>query len=459
MRPDVQNVIIVLFMTHLVQFTCADVFCSTWGNLGCSSYCFLRGRPKGSCQLDQISQFSSCVCETIYGGGDGENELYDQPIDGEGLGETTGGGGGIVNLSQVVSDGNETMNDAQAVQLENELILDDADVLDIEEQNDEEEGRLHWLMRQIIFMPVRRDGLFVEKNLSDPSGYNLDNTRNYRIPSENGSLGAWFIWPNGCNKTFLSQLDSSNKLLIYFHGSSATRGFYPRVQLYRLLGDMGYHVLAFDYRGYGDSSKTSLSEMSVVLDGVSVLQWAAKLINSKNRWYQPLVIVWGHSLGTSIATQAICKWQNQTGMEDMLVSTLVLESAFTQMADVINTFSMGRAVATMIKLLQLDVKSMIPSNVQFNTVSKLNMVEAPTLMLHAEDDPVVSVKLGRKLLNETVQAGKTNIRMKVFEKSLRLRHSHMHRANKLKLYIKEMEDRAILFHNQWIWDNYQLSHS
>ena len=43
-------------------------------------------------------------------------------------------------------------------------------------------------------------------------------------------------------------------VVLYLHGNSAHRASAHRVELYRLLASMGYHVVCFDYRGYGDST-------------------------------------------------------------------------------------------------------------------------------------------------------------------------------------------------------------
>lgn len=51
---------------------------------------------------------------------------------------------------------------------------------------------------------------------------------------------------------------------------SPDRGFSYRISLYNKLTELGFHVLAFDYRSYGDSSPVRLSETTTVEDGLAV---------------------------------------------------------------------------------------------------------------------------------------------------------------------------------------------
>lgn len=61
-------------------------------------------------------------------------------------------------------------------------------------------------------------------------------------------------------------LTSTDTVVLYLHGNAHNRSLQHRVQLYRLLLEMGYYVLAIDYRGFGDSSPVDLTETSVVAD-------------------------------------------------------------------------------------------------------------------------------------------------------------------------------------------------
>lgn len=127
----------------------------------------------------------------------------------------------------------------------------------------------------------------------------------------------------------------------------ADRGFSYRVSLYKLLTRLGYHILTFDYRcrdlilsllshfdhrAYGDSSPASLSERTAVEDGRAVFRWIQEIVRSDDR---PRIVLWGHSLGTAIATRTLLDIQEDN--ED-LVAGLVLESPFNKMEDELKHF-------------------------------------------------------------------------------------------------------------------------
>lgn len=75
-------------------------------------------------------------------------------------------------------------------------------------------------------------------------------------------LGVWHILPASVSENIRSEgrvlsedeienlLDvDSHSILIYFHGNSFDRTTTHRCNLYNFLSDMGFHVLAIDYRG------------------------------------------------------------------------------------------------------------------------------------------------------------------------------------------------------------------
>ena len=73
-----------------------------------------------------------------------------------------------------------------------------------------------------------------------------------------------------------------------------------RVGLYKKLLALGYYVLAVDYRGYGDSTVISPTEASCVMDARAALAWLTAKLGDKVK-----VIIWGHSLGTAIASHMV----------------------------------------------------------------------------------------------------------------------------------------------------------
>jgi abhydrolase domain-containing protein 12 len=95
--------------------------------------------------------------------------------------------------------------------------------------------------------------------------------------------------------------ESEKPVIIYFHGNMGTRGTEHRVELYRLFQEEDSHVIAFDYRGFADSTG-SPSETGLVADGHCVYAWLRKVLGDQVR---VPVYLWGHSLGTGLAISTI----------------------------------------------------------------------------------------------------------------------------------------------------------
>ena len=70
-------------------------------------------------------------------------------------------------------------------------------------------------------------------------------------------------------------------VILYCHGNGSNRAQQHRVELYKVLLSLGFYVLAFDYRGYGDSTNIKPSETSVVSDARAALQWVTAKLGDK----------------------------------------------------------------------------------------------------------------------------------------------------------------------------------
>ena len=69
-------------------------------------------------------------------------------------------------------------------------------------------------------------------------------------------IGAWHMLPSHFHAAnlsdgheFESALQHDFPVILYLHGNCGTRAGWHRVQLYKKLAKMNFHVLAFDYRG------------------------------------------------------------------------------------------------------------------------------------------------------------------------------------------------------------------
>ena len=226
--------------------------------------------------------------------------------------------------------------------------------------------------------------------------------------------------PNSSGK--VEPLSSSDTVILYLHGNASNRAQPHRISLYKVFLSMGYYVLSVDYRGFGDSSPVDLKEETVVSDARAALDWITNKLGEKVK-----IIVWGHSLGSSIASHMVADFDLETGGNSS-VSGLVLESPFNNMKDEVMTFKAAKALHMMV-----DVGAVLQkSGLGFESDKWLPAVRCPVLMMHAEDDKVVPYSLAVNLHREAVEAGKDNIRFVTFPGSLGLGHTDLYESETLR---------------------------
>lgn len=200
---------------------------------------------------------------------------------------------------------------------------------------------------------------------------------NYKIPA--------FWIPAKNNK--------NSNIIVYSHGSGFDRCKKTRIDNYKTLNKLGYSVLAFDYGGFSNSSKTTdPTADSLIFDLETVTEYVEILKNSKNS--DQKIILWGHSLGSVVSTRAIR--ETQVGR---LLDALVLEAAH---ADLLRTVVIDHPWPEVIRKVYgrwmvakgVDYfKTRLKMN-RFNTkinVEQVAKLSLPTIILHAEDDPEVPI--------------------------------------------------------------------
>lgn len=218
------------------------------------------------------------------------------------------------------------------------------------------------------------------------------------------SLAMWWL-PNA---------DPSAPTLLYLHGTLRTLYFnQPKINALR---DAGFSVLAVDYRGWGDSSPIVPSEASIVADA-----WQA-WDELKKRQPDPYKrVIFGHSMGGAIAVHLASELHHGTDY-----GALALESTFTRMPDVAAAAGFWGGVAAAITTLQ------------FDSLSRIDRVDAPILMLHGTADRTVPVSVGRRL-RDAAPPGLTWIEVPGGT------HSQLHREAPA-VYAKAFHDLQAMLH-------------
>jgi len=133
--------------------------------------------------------------------------------------------------------------------------------------------------------------------------------------------------------------DPEARLLIYFHGNSATLAQERRTIEYRSFSagaSEKMFVLAFDYRGFGISTGEP-SESGLLNDAEAVIDWALKtcLIPPER------IVLLGHSLGTAVVSGIAHRYATSLGIE---FAGLVLCAAFTNAGNAFSSYSIGGVV-------------------------------------------------------------------------------------------------------------------
>ena len=139
----------------------------------------------------------------------------------------------------------------------------------------------------------------------------------------------------------------------------------------RRMQELGFSVLAIDYRGFGKSSKDLPSEAMAVEDARAAWDWLAAKYPLQPRY------IFGHSLGGAIAIELATQVDDESGT--------IVEGTFTSIPDVASSMKWG----------WLPVGPLITQ--RFESVRKVDRIGSPLLVVHGTNDQLIMPELGRKL--------------------------------------------------------------
>lgn len=163
--------------------------------------------------------------------------------------------------------------------------------------------------------------------------------------------------------------DPGSPAILYLHGARWNlTGSVTRIERWR---ELGFAVLAVDYRGFGRSSPVAPTEAFAYEDAEAAWEFLAKLAPGRPRY------VVGHSLGGAIAVELARRHPDAAG--------LVLEATFTSVRDMIDRSPWGFLPVGLI-LTQ-----------KFDALSKIGDVKMPVLITHGTRDSIVPFEMGERL--------------------------------------------------------------
>jgi uncharacterized protein len=170
------------------------------------------------------------------------------------------------------------------------------------------------------------------------------------------------------------QNDPNAPALLYLHGARWNlTGSVARIPRWN---QMGFSVLAIDYRGFGKSAfadGSAPTERSANEDAAAA--WA--YLVARNPSADAKRFIFGHSLGASMATHLAI---NESG-----ASGLILEGAFTSIPDMIKETKWGF----------LPVGFLVTQ--RFDNIERIDEVKIPILFVHGTADTIVPFSMGERL--------------------------------------------------------------
>lgn len=176
--------------------------------------------------------------------------------------------------------------------------------------------------------------------------------------------------------------DPTAPTVLYLHGSRWNlHGSVFRMERWM---DMGFSVLAIDYRGFGDSTQLLPSEKTAYEDAVEALHELARRQPDPARRF-----LYGHSLGGAIAIDLAAR------ANDVSVAGIVIESSFTSIRDMMGTLSWGDIPGAGLLVTQ-----------RFASRRKLASITTPLLILHGTADRVVPHTMSDELYAAATSAPK-----------------------------------------------------
>lgn len=189
------------------------------------------------------------------------------------------------------------------------------------------------------------------------------------LPGEDGErLHAWWA----------PQEDQQAPAVLYLHGARWNlSGSSFRIQRLR---DLGFSVLAIDYRGFGQSSGELPSETKAYEDAQLGWDWLRVKVPQPGRRF-----VYGHSLGGAVAIDLAARLT----VDD--AAGLITEAALTSVPDVVSASRFG----------WLPVGFLITQ--RFEALARIPKVTIPKLFLHGTADTVIPHSMGDELFKAAAE--------------------------------------------------------
>jgi len=176
------------------------------------------------------------------------------------------------------------------------------------------------------------------------------------------TLASWVI-------TAARPADTGYWLLIC-HGNGGNLSEAGRPLHYAALRDLGLNLLAFDYRGYGESGGAP-SEEGLYRDAEAAYHW----LRASRGVAAERIVLFGHSLGSAVAVELARR---------VPAAGLILEGALTSVLE------RGQEVYPWFPVRWIAAS-------RYESIQKVADLTLPKLFLHAAADEIIPIAHGRRL--------------------------------------------------------------
>jgi fermentation-respiration switch protein FrsA (DUF1100 family) len=177
------------------------------------------------------------------------------------------------------------------------------------------------------------------------------------------TLSAWVV-------PAASVLQSGGMWMLICHGNFGNIGYGQRPEFYSLMRDLGLNLLAFDYRGFGDSTGAP-SERGLYADARASYDYLTRTLHVPPE----KIVIFGHSLGSGVAIELATR---------VPAAALVVEGAYTSVTD---------RAQELYPLLPIQ----LVSSQRFASIDRIASINVPKLFLHSPEDAVIPYAHGERL--------------------------------------------------------------
>ena len=164
--------------------------------------------------------------------------------------------------------------------------------------------------------------------------------------------------------------------LLICHGNAGNLSEFDRPAHYAGLRQLGLNLLAFDYRGYGESGGVA-SEQGLYRDADA----AYRYLTERRGVPADRIVVFGHSLGSAVAIDLVSRTP---------AAGLIVEGGLT------SAVHRGQELYPYIPVRWI-------ARSRFNSIDKIPAVTGPKLFLHAASDDVIPLAHGRRLFDAAAE--------------------------------------------------------